>query len=541
MSDKNPAGSAMPSLRPPPVIAVRGVAKAFGGAQALDGVSLTVEQHEVHGLVGENGSGKSTLIKILSGYHSPDAGDFEFNGRPIGLPLAAGEARKLGLSFVHQDLGLIGEVSVLENLKIGDLAGRRRIFISWRNEFRAARQTFERFGVDLDPRASVDRLGKTERALLAIVRAAEEVRSNREMSREEQNEPGLLVLDEPTVFLPKRDVERLFALVREVVKYGVSVLFVSHDLDEAMEITDRITALRDGRIQGTVTTAETSKRQIVSMMIGRSLEGSIRPRLRSQAGSAAELRHVGTPALHDVSLTIRRGELVGITGILGSGFEQLPYAIAGAAGVAAGVLEMQGRTYDLRLMTPARALKAGIALVPGDRQRSNIVASLPVSDNMMLPVLDRYRTFRGLQTQKLTRRATALIDEFDIRPRAPLIDCGLLSGGNQQKAGLAKWLQLVPALLLLDEPTQGVDVGAREQIFGMMRRASDSGTSMLCASTDYEQLSIVCDRVLIFSGGAIINELTGSRLSHHSIASAVYDSGSDAHPSSGAPSGKVEA
>ena len=248
-----------------PRLSLTGLSKSFGGTQALRGVDLDVLPGEVHGLLGENGSGKSTLIKILAGFHEPDAGELLVDGEAVRLPLATGQFRELGMSFVHQDLGLVDSLSVLENLRVADIASSRSRFrISWRRERARARATFVRYGVRLDPSASIGSLKPVERALLAIVRAIEEIRS---VGRGH----GLLILDEPTVFLPKEGVERLFSLVRDVAAAGTSILFVSHDLDEVREITDRVTVLRDGALVGTVVTAETSERQFVEMIIGRQL------------------------------------------------------------------------------------------------------------------------------------------------------------------------------------------------------------------------------------------------------------------------------
>ena len=260
-----PSGASAP-VGDPPVIALRGLSKTFGGARALDSVDMTIQRGEIHGLLGENGSGKSTLIKILAGFHAPDEGELEVNGVPVGLPLHPGQFATLGLSFVHQDLGLLRELTVLENLRMIELAQSHSWRINWRAERRKARALFEEFGVDLDPDALVNDISETDRALLAIVRATEDIRTATGEDRR-----GLLVLDEPTVFLPREGVERLFAITRSIVEEHASVLFVGHDLDEVREITDIVTVLRDGRVHGTVKTAEASEAEIVEMIIGRRL------------------------------------------------------------------------------------------------------------------------------------------------------------------------------------------------------------------------------------------------------------------------------
>jgi ribose transport system ATP-binding protein len=503
-----------------PVVALRHISKTFGGVRALHDVDLTVRRGEVHGLLGENGSGKSTLIKVLSGFYAADSGgELEINGGPVSLPLHPGEFRGLGMSFVHQDLGLVDSLSVLENLLVGDLTSQHRWRLSWARERRRAQQTFKSFGLELDPRAKVSDLRPTERALLAIVRAVEEIRAN---TADDGSEYGLLVLDEPTVFLPESDRDELFAILREIAATRASVLFVSHDLDEILEITDRVTVLRDGTVRGTVDTAQTSDEVLVEMIIGRRLQARSIEREQTEAGKAISITGLTGRYARDVSLTVREGEVVGLTGLLGSGFEEIPYYVFGARSAAAGRLELDGNIYDLRGMTPSRALAAGVALVPADRQRDGSVGSLSLADNIAVPVLHKYRSRVRLNRRRMRSDVRKLLEQFDVRPPDPGLKYQSLSGGNQQKAMLAKWLQTKPSLLLLHEPTHGVDVGARQQIFQLTRKAAADGTAVLCVSTDYEQLAAVCDRVVVFGRGRVARELTGDQVTKERIADQCY-------------------
>jgi ribose transport system ATP-binding protein len=483
-------------------------------------VSLTVLPGEVHGLLGENGSGKSTLIKVLAGFHAPDAGELEVHGQPVRLPLAPGRFRDLGMSFVHQDLGLVLTLSAVENLKVGELAtARGRPFISWRAERRAAREAFARYGVRIDPGRTVGELRPVERALLAIVRAVEEM-------RQVDGRRGLLVLDEPTVFLPRTDVDQLFALVREVVAGGASVLFVSHDLDEVHEITDRVTVLRDGRVVGTIATADAAEGQLVEMIIGRRLAAFSAEHHDLTARSAdVTVRDLSGAGIREVSLDIHRGEVLGITGLVGSGFEEVPYLLYGASAARSGELALEAATFRLPSLTPHLALAAGIVLLPGDRQRDGSVGALSVTDNVTLPTLRRFFSRLHLRRRAMVRDAGRLMGEFDVRPAQPRLSYGSLSGGNQQKALLAKWLQAKPTLLLLHEPTQGVDVGARQQIFATIRAAAaDGGACVLCASSDYEQLAAICDRVLVFGRGRVARQLVGAEVTKDRITEQCYAS-----------------
>ncbi len=397
-----------------PVVALRHISKTFGGVRALDDVDLTVRRGEVHGLLGENGSGKSTLIKILSGYYAADGGgELEINGRPVSLPLRPGQFRSLGMSFVHQDLGLVRSLSVVENLRVGDLASRRSWRLSWARERRRAQETFDSFGLDLDPRAKVSDLRPTERALLAIVRAVEEIRAN---IADDGSDYGLLVLDETTVFLPAGDRDELFAIVREIAATRASILFVSHDLDEIRDLTDRVTVLRDGKVRGTVDTAGASGEDLVELIIGRRLHALSIEREETPTGKAISITGLTGRYARHVSLTVREGEVVGLTGLLGSGFEEIPYYVVGARSATAGRLEVDGKAYDLRGMNPRRALDAGVALIPADRQRDGSVGSLSLGDNVTVPVLHEYQSRLGLNRSRMRSDAQALLERFDVRP-----------------------------------------------------------------------------------------------------------------------------
>jgi len=502
-------------------LTVRGLSKSFGGVHALEEVGLIVLPGEVHGLLGENGSGKSTLIKILAGYHAPDAGELEVHGRAVKLPLHPGQFRELGMSFVHQDLGLITSVSVLENFRIGEFAtSRRQWYIAWGRERRRAREIFARFGLHIDPDAVVADLLPVERAMLAVVRAVEAFRTAQGEGR------GLLILDEPAVFLPRTGVEQLFSLVREIAASGSSVLFVSHDLDEVQEITDRVTVLRDGHVVGTTVTTRTSKEQLVEMIIGHRLGGFASEHLDfTNRAVAASVTALTGQYVRDISIELHEGEVLGLTGLLGSGFEEIPYLLFGARTCTGGHLTLEGRSYDLRSMTPDRALDLGMSLLPADRQREGAVGSLSIGENVMLQVLRRYFRNLRLDRRRMLNDARDVLTRFDVRPNEPQMTYDALSGGNQQKALLAKWLQAKPALLLLHEPTQGVDVGAREQIFAMIRQTAADGHSILCASSDYEQLAIICDRVLVFQRGRVTQQLVGNSITKDRIAEQAYSSG----------------
>ena len=498
----------------PPALALRHFSKRFGGAHALNDVSLDVMPGEVLGLLGQNGSGKSTLIKILAGYHAPEPGaELLIHGEGVTLPLSAGATERLGLAFVHQHLGLVSSLTVLENLRVGSIASHTRWWVNWGREHRRARETFARFGLDIDPGARVADLPQVQRALVAIVRAFETVRlPGREQA-------GILVLDEPTPFLPAAGVEQLFALVRAIVADGAAVVFVSHDVDEIMQITDRATVLRDGVLAGTLVTKDATPDAFVELIVGRRVQMfQAPPHDLSHAPVAAAVQDVRGGALIGVSMEVRRGEILGLAGLIGSGFDDLPYLVYGTRPADGGVLRASGiGERAMRDMSPAAALAAGIVLLPADRLGAAGVGQLSVADNISLPVLSEFRSLL-LNWPAILARALALGHEYDVRPNDPRMNLAALSGGNQQKVLLAKWLQTEPALLLLDEPTQGVDVGARQHVFAALAAAAARGVAIIVASTDFGQLEQICDRVLIFARGAVVAELTGTAITKANIA-----------------------
>ena len=505
-------------MPPPPVLRVEGIAKTFGGARALAGIGFEVQPGEVHGLLGRNGSGKSTLVKILAGYHAPDPGGrLAINGEAVELPLRPGDFRHHGIAFLHQNLGLVTSLTVLENLRIGSITRGARP-IGWRAERAAAAAALTRYGIVVDPAARIDALAPVDRALVAIVRAVEDITRAHAAS----GRPGLLVLDEPTPFLPRDGVARLFSLVRRVVAEGSAVIFISHDIDEVREITDCVTVLRDGAVVGACRTREVSHGDIVELIVGRRLVAAQRaPAAAIRHAPFVELAGIRGGTVRPASFAIGRGEVLGLTGLIGSGYADVPYLLFGARrGV--GRLVLAGTAHDLAAMTPRRALALGMALLPGDRQGASGIDTLPVVDNLFIPDLARFLRGGRLQRGMMMREARQLGQTYEVQPNEPSLPLAALSGGNAQKVLLARWMNRAPRLLLLDEPTQGVDVGTRQQIFAALRTAAAGGMAVVCASSDVEQLAEVCDRVLVFARGLIVAELSGAALGKDAIAEACY-------------------
>ncbi|WP_370300898.1 sugar ABC transporter ATP-binding protein [Pseudooceanicola sp.] len=505
-----------------PTLSLTGISKTFRATRALDDVSLEVRPGEVHGLLGTNGSGKSTLIKILAGYHAPDPGGrLLFNGEEVSLPLAASDFRRLGMSFVHQNLGLLPSLTVLENLRLKQIAVEPHLRINWRAEKAAAQAVLDRYGLDIEQWRRVDELDAVNRALLAIVRAFEEIRETCEVT----GKPGLVLLDEPTPFLPEEGVKRLFVLMREIADSGSSVMFISHDIDEVMEITDRATILRDGRVSGSVETKSATHGEMIELIIGRSLAAlsDTGPELRSFA-PGARFEGLTGPGLPPCDIEVGEGEIVGLTGLIGSGYDRVPYLAFGATPAEAGSLTLGDTRHPLRGMTPARAINEGIALLPGDRDAKSGVPTLSIADNMLLPDISDW--FRGLRLRNgaMRKEARRLGEVYEVRPNDPDRPLASLSGGNAQKVLIARWMKRKPKLLMLDEPTQGVDVGTRARIFDALKAEAAEGMSVLCASSDAEQLAHICDRVLVFARGRVVRELRGPEVTKDHITQACYAS-----------------
>jgi ribose transport system ATP-binding protein len=507
---------------------LRHVSKVFGATRALWKVDLTVEHHEVLALLGENGCGKSTLVKVLAGVCEPEPGArMSVGGREVALPMAAGTSGGLGLSFVHQDLGLAKPLTVVENLLVGSLAvpGQAPHRIEWRRQVRAAAEMLASYGVEIDPRSVVDELPPVDQALVAIARAADQLRRFRDTTGATTS---VLVLDEPTVFLPEQEVEFLFDLVREVVASGSSVIFISHDLGAVRAIADRATILRDGRVVATTSMSEVTDDEVVELIVGPSAAAALNE-VRSRpapapGGHEAPVRVAGLGGgrVRDLHFDVAPGEIVGLAGLMGSGVEDVPYLLFGARQATSGTLTYADTVVELARQQPMVAVSMGMALIPADRRRDAIAPAVSVAENMMMLVPRRFTRGGRLRLGELRRAADARAESLDIRPRRTNLPIGTLSGGNAQKVVLAKWLEIQPRLLLLHEPTQGVDVAARSEIYRVIERATETGMSVIWVSSDFEELATVCHRVVVVSDGVAAGQIDSAQLSPEAISTGVY-------------------
>ena len=526
------------------VLEVRNISKTFGATRALRHVDFHIDAGEVFAVLGQNGSGKSTLVKILSGFHEPDpGGEIFLDGEPMPVPLPAGLARERGLGFVYQDLGLVPGMTVLENLTIAARSASRGAGnlrpIGWRREQRAARQVLQRYGLNLDPSMRVFELPLIDRALLAIARAAEELQDFRARTGQSRS---LLVLDEPTVFLSGNELTFLFDLIRIVTANGASVMFISHDLEAVRAIADRFVVLRDGAVAGTGTVADTTEDEMIDMIVGSARERFERSALHTAEAAAASgappdqrirdtellaVEGLAGGTVRELSFRVNEGEIIGLAGVTGSGTEDAPYLLFGgtADGTAlasAGKVRIGGKEYRARDLTSAQAISAGLALVPANRPRDGAVANLSVADNIFMLVYGSYFS-RGLMSRRaMMSAARDRAGLYDIRPPDPSRLVSQLSGGNQQKTVLAKWMESRPRILLLHEPTQGVDVGARTEIRALVKDAClDRGMGVVWVGTDFEELAEMCDQVLVLGGGRVVKSIRGDELTKSAIDEAV--------------------
>ena len=495
---------------------VSGLSKTFGRTRALRAVGLEIAPGELHGLVGQNGCGKSTLVKILTGVYSPDpGGSIAVDGRGLALPVRPAAQRAAGVSVVHQNLGLVDDRTVWENVRLGRYqAGRFTRRINRKVERAEAGRILEGLGYRLDVDSPVGRLSAQDRAAVAIARAVQDHRPG----------GGLVIFDESTRALGCAARGRFFELVRSLTAEGTSVLLISHQLDEVVETTDRVTVLRDGAVvESAVETRDVDEAALTTMMLGRHLASHGRAVSHARGEQVASVRGLATDLVADFDLEVRRGEIVGLTGLVGSGFVEAAEAMTGARRAEAGTLTVDGRELplDRRRGCTEEFVRAGVAFVPERRLEEGLAGELSVTENLTLPrVRGRGGRLRiGAEWQHA--ETAAMIERLDIRPPNPRAPVGTLSGGNQQKVLLGKWLAGEPKLLVLHEPTQAVDVGARHDIIDAVREAARGGCGVVLASIDPSDLAVLCDRVLVLRDGRVVGEL-GGELEPETIAHAVF-------------------
>lgn len=473
-----------------PLMELRDLCKSFGDTLAVDHVSMTLSRGEILALLGENGAGKSTLIKLLAGIFPPDSGSILIEGAP------AGQAGRDRLAFIHQDHGLIDSMTVGENIALVRGYAATLGLIDWRSSARQAAQSLAGVGLRIDPGTMVGELSRTERSLVAIARAL-------------GMDADLIVLDEPTASLPAADVERLFGALDHLRARGAAMIYVTHRIDEVFRIADRVAVMRDGRLVAAADVAGTSPRALVRAIAGRRLPApgaGVAAPSRQVSQPVLELRGVALGDLAPVSFQVMAGELVGLTGLRGAGHELIGRTIGGIRPSEHGDIAIRGRR--VALSSPRQAIDAGVTFICGNREEESLAPAMSVRENLFLNPARMRRGLLSFQLPRSERRkARALLERFYVRPSVPDRVMATLSGGNQQKSVLARGFAAPASVFALEEPTQGVDVGAKSDIYLIMNRALSSGACILILSSDFEEVALICHRALVFNRGRLVAQL----------------------------------
>ncbi|WP_201029611.1 sugar ABC transporter ATP-binding protein [Mycolicibacterium canariasense] len=500
-----------------PAIRIRNLQKTYPGGNALTGVSFDVQRGTVHGLVGGNGCGKSTLVKSIAGVQSADpGGTVEVNGMRIPTDqLGAAWARTAGLRFVHQNPGIFPELSVADNIALGD-EFPARLGIVRRGALRErAQRLLDRFEIDATPDTKMEQLRLADQTMVAIARALQDHMDGR-------SRIAAVVLDEPTAALPRHEVATLLDAMRTITASGVAVIYISHRLDEVLDVCNAITVLRDGEHVVTRSTDGLTESELVSLIVGRPLDAMYpdTPGVTSSAPVALRLEHVNAPAVHDVSFTLRAGEIVGIAGLLGAGRSELLQCLFGMNPATSGSITVGERRVSIGSVRTA--MESGIAYVPEHRETDAAFLDLSVRENLSAADVTRFSSAGILRRNRERRAAAESIEAYGVKTAGDSALMSSLSGGNQQKVVLARWMRRHPTVLLLDEPTQGVDVGARADAYRLITDAVADGAAAILVSSDFEELADMSDRVLILSGGRITGEVGGAEIDSGFLAEKVF-------------------
>ncbi len=480
------------------ILNMRNISKSFPGVQALDRVSLEVGRGEVHGLLGENGAGKSTLMKILSGAYRPDSGSIEYNGQLIHIA-SPHQAQQHGIVTIYQEFNLVPSLTIAENVFMGREPGPWR-FIDWTAMKRQTRELTERIGIDIDPMTIVRNLTVAEQQMVEIAKAL-------------SMDSRLIIMDEPTSALSSQEVEQLFQIIRDLKAQGLSIIFITHRLEEVLEICDRITVLRDGQNVGSRSVEDVTVNDIISMMVGRSADELFHREETRYEQNEVVLRVTGlsrtgtaqdpnATVLEDISFEVYRGEILGIAGLVGAGRTELARVIFGADAFSSGTIEIDNK--PVRIKSPRDAIRHGIGLVPEDRKQQALFLALAVRENLSIAVLGRMLNWHLFVRQN---EELDLVDEYrralDIRMSSPEQKVINLSGGNQQKVVIARWLAMQPKVLIVDEPTRGIDVAAKAEVHGLLDELARNGIGVVMISSELPEILAMSDRIITMREGRL--------------------------------------
>jgi len=480
------------------ILSLQNITKAYPGVTALDDVSVSFRKGEVHALLGENGAGKSTLIKIISGAEKPDSGTISIRGAEYS-ELSPHFARELGIEVIYQEFNLVDTLSAAENIFLGERRGR---LVNQREMEQAASLTFDQFGVVIDPSALVRNLPSS---LQQIVEIAKAITKN----------AGILIMDEPTAPLTMSEVDTLFQIIRTAKSQGVTIIYISHRLEEIFQISDRVTVMRDGKCIESLLTAETNRDQLISLMVGRTLNEVFPERPQCSDEVVLELKNVTGNGDTDISLQLHRGEILGLAGLVGAGRSELAKMLYGAVPLDSGSILINGQ--ETRIHSPADALAHGVGLIPENRKEEGCLLNMSVSWNIVINVLKKISRWLVVDRKEEAGISTTYSERLNIKTPSLLQRLRNLSGGNQQKVVIAKTLAANTQILLFDEPTRGIDVGARQEIYQLMSKLVGEGHSILMISSDMEELLGMSDRIIVLSEGRVSGELEKNEFSQERV------------------------
>ena len=495
----------MTTASTPPLVELRHIHKAFAGVQALDDCQFTLLPGEVHALMGENGAGKSTLMKVLAGVYQPDAGEILLDGRAVALP-SPRAAQALGLGIIHQELNLMNHLSAAQNIFIGrEPRGRFGLLLDEAALNTQAQALFDRMHLPLDPRTPVGELTVARQQMVEIAKAL-------------SFESRVLIMDEPTAALNNAEIAELFRLIRQLQARGVGIVYISHKMDELQQISNRVTVMRDGRTIATLPTAGTAMPTIIGLMVGRQIDDS-RPAVPDTRAQPVALQVQGLSrgkAVQGVSFTLRRGEILGLAGLMGAGRTELARLVFGADRRDAGQIQVHGRAVDIR--SPSDAVAQGIGYLSEDRKHFGLAIGLDVETNIVLAHLRRFANAAGwLDDGAVRRSAQGFVEQLDIRTPSVTQPVRLLSGGNQQKIVIAKWLLRDCDILFFDEPTRGIDIGAKHEIYKLLQALAAQGKAIVMISSELPEVLRLSHRILVMCEGRLTGELSAAEATQEKI------------------------
>lgn len=487
-----------------PILKVEHISKSFGGVHALQDVHFEIFAGEVHALLGENGAGKSTLIKILTGFHQPDMGEMYLNGHPIGFANTR-EAQEHGIAAIYQEPSLFPDLDVAENIMVGrQPVGRWGI--NWKAMYQEAGNLLRRLGLLIDPHTKARNLSVAQQQIVEIARAL-------------SVNAKILIMDEPTSSLTLREVEELFTIVRQLRDSGTAIVFISHRLEELFAVAGRVTILRDGTYVGTREMAGVTAEELIRLMVGRNL-GELFPKQAVEPGAVVlEVDNLGVQGtFSDVSFQLKRGEIVGMSGLIGAGRTNVARALFGTEPATTGTIKLNGKPVTIK--SPDQAMGLGIGYVPEDRKEHGLMLAMSICDNITLPILSNYARVGWLNEGRALEAAKASSQQLEVKMASIEQKAGQLSGGNQQKVVLAKWLGTTPQVLILDEPTRGIDVGTKAAVHKLMSNLAGQGLAILMISSELPEILGMSDRILVMREGRLTAEFSRAEATQEKLMAA---------------------